>query len=209
MRGPPEGSVQRKRTAETVLYLHVAPYSSARPRNEPILQRRPKAPFSQNQPVLWVRATLPQGEEEAHVLTPTQSTFLNEQRVARLATADRAGAPHIVPVCYVLDGASVYIALDAKPKRVPPLRLKRVRNIAENAEVSLLVDRYGEDWSQLGWVRLDGRAELIVQGREHADALRLLRQRYVQYESMLPDDAVVIAVRVHRVASWGHLSAAR
>ena len=107
-----------------------------------------------------------------------------------------------------MEGASVYIALDAKPKRVAPLRLKRVRNIAENAEVSLLVDRYDADWSQLGWVRLDGRAELIVQGQEHADALRLLRQRYLQYELMLPDDAPVIAVRVHRVASWGNLSAA-
>ena len=142
------------------------------------------------------------------MLTPTQSTFLKGQRVARLATADEAGAPHIVPVCFVLDGASVYIGLDAKPKRVAPLRLKRVRNIAENAEVSLLVDRYDEDWSRLGWVRLGGRAELIVEGQEHADALRLLRQRYFQYGSMLPDDAVVIAVRVNRVASWGDLSSA-
>ena len=142
------------------------------------------------------------------MLTPMQTTFLNSQRVARLATADKAGVPHIVPVCYVVEGASVYIALDAKPKRVAPLRLKRVRNIAENAEVSLLVDRYDEDWSQLGWVRLDGCAELIVQGQEHANALRLLRQRYLQYESMLPADTVVIAVGVHRVASWGDLSAA-
>ena len=141
------------------------------------------------------------------MLTPMQSTFLNVQRVARLATADKAGVPHIVPVCYVVEGASVYIALDAKPKRVAPLQLKRVRNIAQNEEVSLLVDRYDEDWSQLGWVRLDGRAELIEQGQEHADALRLLRQRYRQYESMLPDGAVVIAVRLHRVASWGDLSA--
>lgn len=143
------------------------------------------------------------------MLTPIQSKFLNSNRVARLATADKAGVPHIVPVCYVLDGASLYIALDAKPKRVAPLRLKRVRNIKENAEVSLLVDHYDEDWTALGWVRLDGRAELIVQGQEHADALSLLRERYPQYESTLPDDAVVIAVRVHRVSSWGDLPAAR
>ena len=142
------------------------------------------------------------------MLTPTQSTFLNRQRVAHLATADRAGIPHVVPVCYAFDGASVYIALDAKPKQVAPLRLKRVRNIAENAEVSLVVDRYDEDWTTLGWVRLDGRAELIEQGQEHADALRLLRQRYLQYESMLPDDADVIAMRVQRASSWGDLSAA-
>ena len=142
------------------------------------------------------------------MLTPTQSTFLDSQRVAHLATADKTGAPHVVPVCYVLRGASVYIAIDAKPKRVAPLRLKRVRNIAENAAVSLVVDRYDEDWSRLGWVRLDGRAELIDQGQEHAAALRLLRRRYVQYGSMLPDDALVIAVRVDRVASWGDLSGA-
>ena len=140
------------------------------------------------------------------MLTPTQSTFLDSQRVAHLATADKTGAPHVVPVCYVLRGASVYIAIDAKPKRVAPLRLKRVRNIAENAAVSLVVDRYDEDWGRLGWVRLDGRAELIDQGQEHAAALRLLRRRYVQYGSMLPDDALVIAVRVDRVTSWGDLS---
>ena len=89
------------------------------------------------------------------MLTPTQLTFLNHQRVARLATADKAGVPHIVPICYVVEGASVYIALDAKPKRVAPLRLKRVRNIAENAEVSVLVDslRRGLDHAGLGAVR--------------------------------------------------------
>ena len=140
------------------------------------------------------------------MLTPTQSKFLKTQRVARLATADKAGVPHLVPVCFVLDGASFYIPLDAKPKRVAPLRLRRVRNIAENAEVSLLVDRYDEDWSQLGWVRLDGRAEVLLEGPEHGEAHRLLRRRYPQYESMLPDAAPVILVRVHRVASWGDLS---
>ena len=140
------------------------------------------------------------------MLTTGQSTFLNTQRVARLATADKVGAPHIVPVCYALDGATVYVALDAKPKRVAPLRLKRVRNIAENAEVSLLADRYRDDWSQLGWVRLDGRAEVLLQGPEQAEAHRLLRLRYPQYESVLPEDAPVLSVRVHRVASWGDLS---
>ena len=146
------------------------------------------------------------GEDWAAVLTPGQQTFISGQRVAHLATTDARGAPHIVPVCYVLADDSVYIGLDAKPKRVVPLRLKRVRNIIGNPQVSLLVDRYDEDWSRLAWVRLDGSAELLLHGPEHEQALRLLRERYSQYGTLLPEDAPVIAVRVERVATWGDLA---
>ena len=139
-------------------------------------------------------------------LTPTQQAFLDGRRIAHLATADGGGVPHVVPVCFVASDSAVYVALDAKPKRVAPLQLKRVRNIAENARVSLLVDRYDEDWTRLAWVRLDGRAELLLEGPEHAEALRLLRERYTQYESMLPADAPVIAVRIERATGWGALS---
>ena len=139
-------------------------------------------------------------------LTPAQRAFLDGRRVAHLATADGGGAPHVVPVCFVASGGVIYVALDAKPKRVAPLELKRVRNIAENPRVSLLVDRYDEDWTRLGWVRLDGLAEVLLEGHEHAEALRLLRERYAQYESMMPNDAPVIAVRIERASGWGSLA---
>ena len=139
-------------------------------------------------------------------LTSDQRAFVEGNRVAHLATADALGTPHILPVCFVLAADTVYIALDAKPKRVEPLKLKRARNIVDNPSVSLLADRYDEDWARLGWVRLDGRAELLVQGSEHTEALRSLHERYPQYESLLPAEAPVISVRVEQVSSWGDLS---
>ncbi len=142
----------------------------------------------------------------ATVLSPEQSAFLVRQRVARLATADARGVPHAVPVCFAFDGDSIYIALDEKPKDVPPSRLKRVRNILENPSVVLVVDRYAEDWSTLAFVMVRGKAEMIEPGGgEHAGAVRLLRGKYHQYASMRIEENPVIAVRPERVASWGAL----
>ena len=140
------------------------------------------------------------------VLTPEQTAFLVRQRVARLATADAAGRPHVVPVCFAYRTDTIYIALDEKPKDVPPDRLKRVRNILENSEVTLVADRYAEDWSRLAFVMVRGKAGLLEPGsKEHAAAVRLLRGKYHQYEEMKIEENPAIAVRPEGVASWGAL----
>ena len=116
------------------------------------------------------------------MLTAAQLAFLQSQRNATLATADAAGAPHAVPVCFLADADTVYIAMDEKPKRVDARRLKRMRNIAENPQVALLAHHYDDaDWSALGWVMVRGRAEIIQEGPEHEEAVRGLRARYPQY----------------------------
>ncbi len=146
---------------------------------------------------------------EPAVLTPEQTAFLVRQRVARLATADASGEPHAIPVCFAYDGRSIYIALDEKPKNVPPARLKRIRNILENPSVALLADRYAEDWSLLAYVMVRGRAELVEPAlEENAAAVRLLRGKYHQYEGMSIEENPVIAIRPSRVASWGALDVA-
>ena len=142
------------------------------------------------------------------ILSPQETAFLLRQRVARLATADAAGRPHNVPVCFAHDGRCLYIALDEKPKDVPVTRLKRVRNILENPSVALVADRYSEDWSRLAFVMVRGQAELAQPGAdEHAAAVRLLRGKYHQYEEMRIEENPVIAIRPERVASWGVLEA--
>jgi coenzyme F420-0:L-glutamate ligase/coenzyme F420-1:gamma-L-glutamate ligase len=142
------------------------------------------------------------------VLTPEQTAFLVRQRVARLATADAGGRPHAVPVCFAYSPGALYIALDEKPKDVPPDRLKRVRNILENPDVTLVADRYTEDWGRLAFVMVRGRAGLLEPGaEEHAAAVRLLRGKYHQYEEMKIGENPVIAVRPESVASWGALDA--
>ena len=143
---------------------------------------------------------------EPAVLTSEQVSFLVRQRVARLATADGAGSPHVIPVCFAFDGRLIYIALDEKPKSVPPNRLKRVRNILENPNVAFVADRYSEDWGLLAFVMARGRAELVEPGmEEHAAAVRLLKGKYHQYEQMEIEENPLISIRPERVASWGAL----
>src|SRR4051794_39681709 len=88
--------------------------------------------------------------------------FITEHRVARLATADADGRPAVVPICYAFDGASIYSPIDEKPKAVAASRLKRVRNVEANPHVSLIIDDYSEDWSELQWVLIIGLAEIIL-----------------------------------------------
>lgn len=124
------------------------------------------------------------------------AALLRESRVGRLGTADVAGQPLVVPVCYVFDGGRCFSALDAKPKRVSPLALRRVRNIEANPRVSLVVDRYDEEWSRLAWVILEGRADLVTAGVECAAAVDLLREKYAQYRAMGLDRETTPIVRI-------------
>ncbi len=139
--------------------------------------------------------------------TDKQIEFIQAQRVARFATADAAGRPHVMPVCYAYDGTSFYIALDTKPKRVAPQRLKRVRNILENPQVALVIDRYSEDWSELAYVLVRGTAALLPPGNaEQSRAIALLRGRYFQYRSMPIQDQPVIVIRSSSVVGWGAMA---
>jgi PPOX class probable F420-dependent enzyme len=137
------------------------------------------------------------------VLPRKLEAFLNAQRVARLATVDAHGRPHVVPVCFAYIRGVVYIVLDAKPKRVPVRNLQRVRNLLANPEVQLLADIWDEDWSQLAYLQLRGSATLLDPGPEQAEALHLLLQRYPQYGAMALDDAPVIRIAVTSSYAWG------
>ena len=140
------------------------------------------------------------------MLSGPERRFLAHQRIARLATADRRAVPHVVPVCFAIAGSSLYVAIDEKPKRGPVTGLKRLRNIAENPTVAVVVDRYEEDWARLGWVMLRGHAEILHDGQEHRDAQALLRSRYPQLRAMHIATYPVIAVRIERTTSWGSLA---
>jgi PPOX class probable F420-dependent enzyme len=140
------------------------------------------------------------------MLSERERRFLADRRVAHLATADRGAAPHVVPVCFAVAEEAVYITIDEKPKRASSVPLKRLRNIAENAAVAVVADRYDEDWTRLGWVMLRGRAEILSEGTEHDAAQALLRSRYPQLAAMRIARHPVIAVRIEKATSWGDLS---
>jgi PPOX class probable F420-dependent enzyme len=120
-------------------------------------------------------------------------------RVGRLATVDADGRPHLVPICFAVDGESLYSAVDEKPKR--SRQLKRLANIRGNPGVSLIVDHYEEDWSRLWWVRVDGTAEVLEDGPEVERALALLGAKYEQYRAQPPRGPVIV-VEIETWRGW-------
>ncbi|MFD8076378.1 TIGR03668 family PPOX class F420-dependent oxidoreductase [Streptomyces sp. NPDC059718] len=123
-------------------------------------------------------------------------------RVARLATADAAGVPHLVPVVFAVDGDTVALAVDHKPKRTT--RLKRLANIDANPSVCLLADRYDEDWDLLWWARADGTARVHSPPGGSAAAARcvaLLTAKYGQYAGR-PPAGPVVEISVRRWSGW-------
>jgi PPOX class probable F420-dependent enzyme len=124
---------------------------------------------------------------------------LTEARVARLATAGAEGLPHIVPIAFAHDHVNLYFAVDEKPKRTRDL--KRLRNIAWNPRVSVLVDHYEDDWTRLWWIRVDGVARVIGHEAEAERAVDLLVAKYAQYERARPRGPVV-AISIERMTGW-------
>jgi PPOX class probable F420-dependent enzyme len=124
---------------------------------------------------------------------------LGAARVARLATTDADGRPHLVPIVFVIDGETLYSAVDRKPKRSQKLR--RIENARARPHVTILVDHYDEDWSRLWWIRLRGQARVLDDGDERERALALLREKYSQYRDE-PPDGPVLAVDVTDVREW-------
>jgi len=119
--------------------------------------------------------------------------------VAHLATADSEGRPHIVPVVLAVDGDTLYFAVDRKPKRSRDL--KRLRNIAMNPAVAVLVDHYEEDWKALWWVRADGSARALDPGPDTDRAMQLLAERHAHYRTE-PPPGPVVAIAVRRWSAW-------
>jgi PPOX class probable F420-dependent enzyme len=128
-----------------------------------------------------------------------QDLRLTEARVARLATTDPDGRPHLVPIVFALDGDTLYSAVDRKPKRSTTLR--RIENARARPDVTVLVDHYEEDWGRLWWVWLRGRARVLDDGDERERALALLQEKYPQYRAE-PPDGPVLAVDVTEVREW-------
>ncbi len=140
---------------------------------------------------------------------------LAQARVARLATADATGRPHVIPVTFALETAgrdgtgsragstghadAIYIAIDHKPKTTT--NLKRLRNIEENPRVSLLADHYADDWSMLWWARVDGVASVRAAGPAMDGALDLLAAKYPQYQEHRPDGPLIVIEAV-RWVGW-------
>jgi PPOX class probable F420-dependent enzyme len=134
------------------------------------------------------------------VLTEAQRKFVDGERRATLATIAPDGRARLVPVCFVLIGDVVYSPLDEKPKSVDDVRsLARVRDIERDRRVTLLVDRWSEDWSELAWVRIDGRAAVVD---SDPAAVGSLRAKYPKYADHDLESRPMIRIEIEAVRSW-------
>jgi PPOX class probable F420-dependent enzyme len=134
--------------------------------------------------------------------TPRASRLILSARIAHLATADRSGQPYVVPICFAFDGEYFYSPIDEKPKRSAPAKLKRLRNIADNPQVSLVIDHYDEDWSKLAYVLITGSARIMHRGETHRRAVMLLRKKYPQYRGMRLEMRPLIIIKPNRMTFW-------
>jgi PPOX class probable F420-dependent enzyme len=140
-----------------------------------------------------------------HLLEPRVVEFVTAARVARMATVDQSSTPHAIPICYWFDGGNFYFVIDEKPKRATGAGLKRMRNIASNPRVALIIDLYEEDWSELAYVLVHAVARVVEDSEEYLLALRHLRDKYRQYRAMelYPDRNPVVRIEPERVHVWG------
>lgn len=151
------------------------------------------------------------------ILSDAERRFLDGERRAILATTAPDGRARLVPVCYVLTDRVdsmgrplIYTPIDEKPKRTDnPHDVARVRDLLVLPELSLIVDRWDEDWTRLAWLRLYGSGELLEpqphERAEHTAAIAALRERYPQYATHDLESRPIIRVAVQRVVSWGDI----
>ncbi|HEY3163017.1 MAG TPA: pyridoxamine 5'-phosphate oxidase family protein [Candidatus Limnocylindrales bacterium] len=147
------------------------------------------------------------------VLSPTDRAFLSAARSATLATIAPGGRPRLVPICFVVGGVEpghstrIYSPIDEKPKTATePTALARVRDLLARPRASILAERWSEDWSELGWLRLDVTGDVLAPGEaddaERAIAIERLRAKYPQYAGHHLEDLPLLRFVVTRVTGW-------
>ena len=139
-------------------------------------------------------------------LTEVQRRFIEQARTATLGTIAEDGRPRLVPICFVLLEGDLYTPIDEKPKTPEPRALARVRDIERRAEVTVLIDRWDEDWGRLAWLRCDSRAGLTDDPDVRTTAIAALRVKYPQYAKHDLERRPLIRIAIERVRSWGDLS---
>jgi PPOX class probable F420-dependent enzyme len=134
--------------------------------------------------------------------TKDEVDLLRRTRVARLATADKSGQPHVIPIVFATDGEKIYTPLDKKPKRMAPNQLKRVRNLVENPRLAFVADHYEEDWTKLEWLLVKGTGALMESGEAYEVGVELLEKKYPQYERMPLKDRPLIVITPFDITGW-------
>ena len=124
--------------------------------------------------------------------------FISLQRLIRIATVDKNGTPHNVPVCHVMEGNHIYFATGKESKKI--------KNLEENGKVALVCDEYSEIWSYLKGVFVQGKTRVISKGPEFRKLKKMLYQKYTLYEAEAPieeENTVIVEIIPQNIVSWG------
>ena len=133
-------------------------------------------------------------------LTPAERDLLAGARRATLATIDPDGRPRLVPICFVEIDDVLWSPVDEKPKTTSdPRALARVRDIQARPDVTVLVDRWSEDWAELAWLRIDGRAALVGSVDAVVEALRVKHPQYADHDL---EHRPLIRISIEHATSW-------
>lgn len=136
------------------------------------------------------------------IISDWERRFIQDRRIAHLATVDSDGQPHAVPIVYGFDGQRLFTPIDEKPKKVGAYQLQRVRNIQVNHRVAVIIDEYSEDWDQLAWVQIRGKAEILTARQLYDSGVQLLSSKYPQYQEMPLKGRPLIVIAPQKVTSW-------
>ena len=141
------------------------------------------------------------------LLSKREVTFIQTQKIARMATIAKSGKPLVLPICYAYDGNYIYTPIDKKPKRVRPMELNRIKNIVNNPNVSVVIDRYYEDWTRIAYIIIHGTAVVLDGGKEYRESLRILSEKYLQYRHMKLSQLGLPVIKIipNRFISWGKI----
>jgi PPOX class probable F420-dependent enzyme len=129
--------------------------------------------------------------------------ILDTWPVARLATLGPDGAPHQVPIVFARHAGRLWSPVDGKPKR--GTQLARLENVRRDPRVCVLLDHWHDDWTQLWWLRLDGRARVVAGGDVDLTAIeRALRAKYPQYAALpvFAGRPTLLEIEPTRMTSW-------
>jgi nitroimidazol reductase NimA-like FMN-containing flavoprotein (pyridoxamine 5'-phosphate oxidase superfamily) len=130
-------------------------------------------------------------------LSNKDSSFINESGVARIATVDSDGIPHVVPVCPVLEKGKIYFATETDAKKT--------RNVSHNPHVAIVFDEYHDSWKGLRGIMVQGSAKALDRKADFSRVRTALYKKYPKYESQSPiefGESEIIQITPERKLTW-------
>jgi PPOX class probable F420-dependent enzyme len=131
-------------------------------------------------------------------------SFVDERRTLHVATRNRDGSTHLVPVFYVL--------IDGRIAFWTYTRSQKVRNLERDPRITVMVEA-GQDYAELRGVQIAGTAQLSTDPVDLADYGARFHARYIggvidqgvrDHLAWSARKRTRVVVAPQRVVSWDH-----